>query len=374
MKKIRIGMIGTGLIARYHAQAIGANSDRCEIAAICDTDPEKMEAYAKDLELGEIARYTDYHRLLEHEGLDMVSVCTANDSHCEITMAAARAGIPVLCEKPLGLNAGEVRQMADACESAGVINMTGFTYRRIPALEQIKALIDRGELGRIYHYKGRFYADRMAAPDHPLEWRHLEERAGSGVLGDLASHILDMALYLLEGQSKKIRDVYADASIIYPVRKDPRTGEEVTVTSDDVCNIIAHFEDGTEVILENSRYSPFEMEIHISGLKGSVKYNLSRYDEFELMLYDSPADYFKTFRTVPVAAPREKGKPAPADRMARQYRYMAECIREGRTAHPTIRETIYIQELLDVMKKSYKEQRKINLEAAEPETEGTRCM
>lgn len=361
MKKIRIGMIGTGLIAHYHAQAIKTNAAQCEIAAICDIDPAKMQAYAEDMELGDVAQYTDYHELLEHEGLDMVSICTANDSHCEITLAAARKGIPVLCEKPLGLDAGQVRQMADACEKAGIINMTGFTYRRIPALEQIKAIIDKGELGRIYHYKGRFYADRMAAPDHPLEWRHLEERAGSGVLGDLASHILDMALYLLDGQTKKVCDVYADARIVYPVRKDPVTGENVTVTSDDVCNIIAHFEDGTEMILENSRYSPFEMEIHVSGLKGSVKYSLSRYDEFELMLYDSPADYFKTFRTVKVAAPRVKGKPMPTDRMARQYLYMAECIRENRQAHPSIGETIYIQELLDEMKRSYKEQRKINL-------------
>ena len=357
-----IGMIVTGFIGRFLALAVNICGLPCRITAICDIDEGKMEQYAADMELGDVQKYTDYRQLIDQSGADMVSVCTSNDAHKEITVYAANKGIPVLCEKPLGLNAGEVRTMAKACEEAGIINMTGFTYRRIPAMDMIKKLIDDQILGRVYHYKGRFYADRLAPAGAPAEWRHFEEIAGSGVLGDLASHTLDMALYLLGGQCSKIKDVYADASIFVPHRKDGKTGEMKTVTADETCNIIAHFEDGTEMVLENSRYAPFEVEIHISGEKGAIKYNLSRYDEFELMLYESVADYFKTYRTIKVRVPEENGRPVPTDRMARQYRYMAECLKNRQEAHPTIRETVYIQELLDAMKASYKSEKKIYLE------------
>lgn len=358
---VKIGIIGTGLIARYHAEAIKMCAPECGVFAICDVDEEKMKKYAEDMELLDAAQYTDYRALIDAKKVDMVSICTSNDKHQEIAVYAAERGVNLLCEKPLGLNADEVRKMAEACECHGVMSMTGFTYRHIPAMAMIKKLIDDGALGRIYHYRGRFYADRMAPVSHPIEWRHLEEKAGSGVLGDLASHTLDMALYLLGGQCHKIKDIYADASILVPFRKDLRTGEMVKVTSDDVCNVIAHFEDGTEIVLENSRYSPFEMEIHISGEKGSVKYNLSDYDEFKLMLYSSPADYFKTFKTVKVPEERKNNRLVPTDRMARQYAYLADCMKQGKAVHPTIGETIYIQELLDAMKVSYKKKEKLYL-------------
>lgn len=358
---VKIGIIGTGLIARYHAEAIKNCMADCRIWAICDIDEKKMKKYAEDMELGNVQQYTSYKELIDSSGADMVSVCTSNDTHKEIAVYAAEKGMNLLCEKPLGLNSAEVEMMAAACEKNNVVNMTGFTYRRIPAMAMIKKMIDDGSLGRIYHYRGRFYADRMAPVDHPLEWRHLEEKAGSGVLGDLASHTLDMALYLLNHQCTEIKDVFADASIFVPYRKDETSGKMTKVTSDDVCNVIAHFEDGTEVILENSRYSPFEMEIHISGERGSIKYNLSNYDEFQLMLYESPADYFKTFKTVKVPPEKRNNKLMSSDRMARQYAYMTECVENHKMAQPTIGETIYIQKLLDAMKESYKKRETIYL-------------
>lgn len=360
MKKVRIGIIGTGLIARAHANAIQTCFRDCEITALCDLIPEKMEQYAADFKLS-AKMFTDYRDLIDSGLVDMVSVTTSNDFHKEITIYAAGKKLPVLCEKPLGLDAREVEEMAQACEENGILNLTGFTYRRIPAMIKIKEMIDQGVLGRIYHYKGRFYADRLANPDHPLEWRHLEEKAGSSVLGDLASHTLDMALYLLSSQCKTIKSVYANSEIFVPYRKDPVTGEQVKVTCDDSCNILAKFEDGTDVCLENSRYSPFEMEIHISGEKGSIKYNLSKHDEFELMLYDSPADYFKTFQTVAVKTPGTPIHPEANDRMARQYTYFIDCLNQQEAAHPTIRETVYIQQLLDAMKKSYQTEQLIKL-------------
>ncbi len=361
MNCVRIGIIGTGLIARYHADAIkGCGKDGC-VTALCDLEEAKMKAFATDMEYPDAKQFKDYQELITSGLVDMVAVCTSNNAHKEITIFAAEHGIHILCEKPLGLNAAEVKMMAKACEEASVINLTGFTYRRIPAMDVIKKMIEIGELGHIYHYKGRFYADRLASPLHPLEWRHLEEYAGSGVLGDLASHTLDMALYLLSSQCRRVVDVYGDASIIYPYRRDSKTGEEVKVTTEEVCNVIAHFDNGCEMLLENSRYSPFEMEIHISGEKGAVKYNLSRYGEFQLMLYDSPADYFRTYRTIPVETPIRDGRTQPADRMTRQYIYFVDCIGRNEAAHPAIGETCYIQELLDEMKRSFQEKKRLTL-------------
>lgn len=358
---VRIGIVGTGLIARYHAQAIMECGADCRIAAICDVNEKKMDEYAEFFELNSVKKYTNYKDLVDDGETDLISVCTSNDMHKKISLYVAEKGIHLLCEKPLGLDADEVTEMAAACDKNKIINMTGFTYRRIPALAKIKQMVDAGELGRIYHYKGRFYADRLANPQHEFEWRHSEEKAGSGVLGDLASHTLDMALYLLNGQCCEIKDVYADSSIVIPARKDAVTGEMLQVTADEICNVIAHFEDGCEVVLENSRYAPFEMEIHISGEKGAIKYKLSNYDEFQLMLYQSPADYFKTYKTVKVDVPQNGSKKEPADRMARQYRYLVECVEKNEPAHPTIGETVYIQELLDIMKKSYKQGAKLYL-------------
>ncbi len=360
MSTVRIGMIGTGNIALYHGAGIKKSMADCAITALCDIDQEKMQKYNAAFKL-DAKMFTDYKELIDSGLVDMVTIATDNATHKEITIYAAKKGLPVLCEKPLGLDAAEVKEMAQACEDAGILNLTGFTYRRIPAMIKIKELMQKGTLGRVYHYKARFYADRMAAVDSPLEWRHLEEKAGSGVLGDLSSHTLDMALYLLEDQAKEIKSVYSNAGIMVPQRKDPKTGEMVTVTTDDYCNIFATFEDGTDVVMENSRHAPFDMEIHISGEKGAVKYNLNRHDEFELMLYDSPADFFKKYKTVPVATPGTPIAPEPNDRMERQYKYFVECIQKKEEAHPTIRETVYIQEVLDAMKKSYKEKKPLEL-------------
>ena len=358
---LRVGIIGTGLIAHSHAQGVKDNSASAKITAVCDINPKQIEKFLADTGLTDVKTYTDYREMIESEDLDLVSICTSNCTHKEIAVFAAEHKKNILCEKPVGLDSAEVSEIAEACRKNQVINLTGFTYRRIPAVAEIKKIIDQGLLGRIYHYRGRFYADRMAAPDHEIEWRHKENEAGSGTLGDLGSHLLDMGLYLLSGQCHKVTDVYADARIYIPERKNLDTGEMEKVTSDDCCDIIAHFEDGTEMNLETTRYAPFEVEFHITGEKGAIRYNLLKYDEFELMLYSSPANYFHTYRTVTVDSPVICGKKISTDRMSRQYAYLLNCIKNGEKAHPDIGETVYIQQLLDAMKQSYKEERKIFL-------------
>lgn len=352
IKKPRIGIIGTGLIAVSHANGVKTCGLDCEITALCDNEPGKAAGFARLLGIPGARLFEDYRELIDSGLCDLVSICTPNDMHRPVFLHAAEKGLAILCEKPIGLNEAEVAEMAEAAEAHGAVNLSGFTYRRIPAVLQMKKLIDDGTLGKINHFRGRMYADRMAAPDHPLEWRHLEERAGSGVLGDLASHALDMGMFLLEESCGHIRRVYGDMSILVPERRDPKTGEMVRVTCDDVCNVIAKFDSGCDVVLETSRHFPFDFEIVVSGEKGMVRYTLNDYSELTLMLYESPADYFKEKRVVPVKTPGTPLAPEPADRMARQYRYLVGRLQAGEAAHPTVRETMEIAHLLDVIKAS----------------------
>ena len=352
IKKPKIGIIGTGLIAVSHAQGAMNCGRDCEITALCDIVPGKVARFAEALKISGAALFENYKELIDSGLCDMVSICTSNDMHKPIFLYAAQKGLAILCEKPIGLNGAEVEEMAAAAEKHGIVNLSGFTYRRIPAVLEMKKLIDNGTLGEIRHFRGRMYADRMAAVDHPLEWRHLEEKAGSGVLGDLASHALDMGMFLLGEQCGHIRKVFGEMSIRVPERKDPATGRMVKVTCDDVCNIIGKFDSGCDVVVETSRHFPFDFEVLISGEKGLVRFSLTDYDNLGLMLYDSPADYFKQQRTVPVKTPGTALAPEPKDRMARQYRYIVGCLTQGEAAHPTIRETTEIAHLMDVIKAS----------------------
>lgn len=352
MKKPRIGIIGTGLIAVSHAQGIMACGQDCEITALCDNEPGKAGQFAAVLKIPGAKLFEDYKELVDSGLCDMVSICTPNHMHKPIFLYAAQKGMAILCEKPIGLNKAEVEEMAKAAEQYGIVNLSGFTYRRIPAVLEMKKLIDKGMLGQIRHFRGRMYADRMAAVEHPLEWRHLEEKAGSGVLGDLASHALDMGMFLLGEQCGHIRKVFGEMSIRVPERKDPKTGQMVKVTCDDVCNIIGKFDSGCDVVIETSRHFPFDFEVVISGEKGVVRYSLTDYNNLTLMLYDSPADYFKQYRVIPVKTPGTPLAPEPGDRMARQYRYLIGCLAGGEEAHPTVGETREIAHLLDVIKLS----------------------
>lgn len=357
----RIGIIGTGLIAVSHAQGILSCGKKCRVTALCDIESGKAAEFAARLGLENVELFEDYNQLIQSGLCDMISICTPNNVHRPVFLAAAQQGLAVLCEKPIGLNYSEVEEMAATAESCNIPNLSGFTYRHIPAVLEMKKLIDDGVLGKINHFRGRMYADRMAAPDHPLEWRHLEEKAGSGVLGDLASHVLDMGMFLLEQPCGHIHKLFGEMSIIVPQRKEPKTDVMVDVTCDDVCNIMAKFDSGCDIVIETSRHFPFDLEIVISGEKGMVCFNLGDYDNIRLMLYDSPADYFKTTRIVPVKKPGTPLAPEPTDRMARQYRYLIGCLQAGTEPHPTIRETLEIANLLDIIKESAQKEQVMNI-------------
>jgi predicted dehydrogenase len=139
---------------------------------------------------------TDWRRMIDDPTIDIVDICTPNDSHCEIALAAALAGKAILCEKPLARNVAEAERMWRAVKKARVVSMICHNYRRIPAIALAKQMIERGELGKIYHFRARYAQDWLVDPKFPLVWRLQSDKAGSGALGDIGSHIVDLARYL----------------------------------------------------------------------------------------------------------------------------------------------------------------------------------
>jgi len=198
-KKLKIGIVGTGMISRAHIKGYGETPD-VEVAAVCDIRAERAQATAESLG---VAAYTDYRRMFSEAGLDAVSVCTPPSTHAAITVAAAEAGLHVLCEKPMSMNATQARQMVDACRKAGVrlgITSGARVGRTGPVLQTAREIVQSGRLGRVYYarhtglrVRGRPGVDLYQ--DAP--WFLDSNQAGGGALFDMGCYDLDMMLFLL---------------------------------------------------------------------------------------------------------------------------------------------------------------------------------
>jgi len=194
MAVVRIGVIGGGFGAQ-HLQGYGATKD-ADVVAFCQRSSDKAEATAQ--EYGVPYVYTDYRRLLAHEGLDAVSIVAPPHLHSEMVLEAFRQGLHVLCEKPLALNSTEAQVMLKAAATAGRVHMTAFNTRHIPALAYMKELMDDGYVGsRVYHVESRWFSESRATPGQTHYWRHRRELAGFGVLGDIGVHVVDRLRWLI---------------------------------------------------------------------------------------------------------------------------------------------------------------------------------
>jgi predicted dehydrogenase len=213
--------------------------------------------------------------------IDLVDITTPNDSHCEIALAAAAAGKAILCEKPLACDLREAERMAAAVRKARVPNMVCHNYRRVPALALAKEMIAGGELGeRLFHFRARYAQDWIADPDFPLVWRLRSERAGSGSLGDLASHLVDLARYLVG----EFREVSALQDTFVKKRPLPGRRGRGRVTVDDAVSVIGRFRNGALATLEATRFAPGRkngLTIEINGSGGSLLFDLEKMNRLQ---------------------------------------------------------------------------------------------
>lgn len=307
MAPINVAMIGYAFMGRAHSNAyrqVGPYfSPRRppQMKVICGrTAPEVEKARAA---LGWDEGATDWRDVIKRKDIDLVDVCTPGDSHAEIAIAAARAGKHVLCEKPLANSLKDAERMLAAVEKAGVSHMICHNYRRIPAVMLAKQLISEGALGEIRHYRGTYLQDWMSDPAAPFNWRLDRTKAGSGALGDIASHSIDLARFLVG----EITEVAADLKTFVKRRPSSATkaapSKEVTV--DDAALALVHFKNGAVGTIEATRmangrknYNRFE----INGRLGSVAFNLERMNELEVY-FDNDPPHVRGFRTIMVTEP-----------------------------------------------------------------------
>lgn len=247
--------------------------------------------------------YTDWRQLIENPNIHVFDNGGPNDAHAEPCIAAAQAGKHVFCEKPLARTAEEAKTMLDAVEKAGVKHMVAFNYRFVPAIAQAKKLIASGALGRIFHFRAIYLQEWIIDPNFPKIWRLDKAQAGSGALGDLGSHVVDLARYLI-GEPARVMGMARTF-----IKERPLTdgsGAMGVVDVDDAFVSLVEFENGTLGTIEASRFCQGRKNhqmIEINGEKGSIKFNLERMNELEVFWAGEQPKETQGFHTVLVSEP-----------------------------------------------------------------------
>lgn len=290
-KPLNIGMIGYGFMGRAHSNAylqVDHFFDlpyRPVLKAACARQQEPLKVFAD--RWGYESTETDWRKLIERKDIDVIDICTPNNLHAEIAIAAAQKGKMILCEKPLAMNTAEGRHMAEAVEKAGVANMVWYNYRRVPAVTLAKHLIDEGKLGKIFHYRAKFLQDWTISPELPQGgtglWRLDVQAAGSGVSGDLLAHCIDTAIWL----NGDIATINAMTETFIKERQHNLTGKVEKVGIDDACAFLARFQNGSLATFESTRYARGHKALYtfeINGEHASIAWDL--HDLHRLQYFD----------------------------------------------------------------------------------------
>ncbi|MFE3036616.1 Gfo/Idh/MocA family protein [Streptomyces canus] len=301
-----VGMVGYAFMGAAHSQGwrtAGHVFDlplRPVMAAIAGRDAHGVRAAAD--RHGWAAAETDWRALIARDDVELVDICTPGDSHAEIAIAALEAGKHVLCEKPLANSVAEAEAMvaaAEAARSRGQLAMVGFNYRRVPALTFARDLIAEGRLGTLRHVRVSYLQDWLVDPDFPLTWRLQREHAGSGALGDLGAHIVDLAQYLagemLVGVSAQMETFVKErprldgASSGLTASAGTRRGP---VTVDDAAVFTGRLASGALATFEATRMASGRknaLRLEINGESGSLAFDLERLNELSFHDHREPA-------------------------------------------------------------------------------------
>ncbi|MEN8654616.1 Gfo/Idh/MocA family oxidoreductase [Streptomyces sp. 21So2-11] len=302
-----VGMVGYSFMGAAHSQGwrtAGRVFDlpvQPVMAAVCGRDPQAVRAAAD--RHGWAAAETDWRDLIARDDVQIVDICTPGDSHAEIAIAALEAGKHVLCEKPLANSVAEAEAMAAAAERArarGQVAMVGFNYRRVPAIAYARRMIEEGRLGALRHVRVTYLQDWLVDPDFPLTWRLEREHAGSGALGDLGAHIVDLAQYLageplagVSGMTEtfvRSRPLLAEASA--GLSGSGRAAERGEVTVDDAALFTGRLASGALASFEATRTAAGRknaLSLELNGERGSLAFNLERLNELSFHDHTEPA-------------------------------------------------------------------------------------
>lgn len=284
--EVGVGMLGYAFMGKAHSHAMLTIPHMMypppaipKLVAIAGRNEEAVKEAAK--RYGYQSYYTDWREMIKDDRVQLFDNGGPNDAHAEPSIAAAKAGKHVLCEKPLGRTADESKRMRDEVMATGVKNMVAFNYRFVPAIRQIRKLVESGALGQIYHFRA-VYLQEWIMPHYgtPMIWRLKKDQAGSGALGDLGAHIIDLARYLVG----EIGSVSAMTKTFIKQRPDGQGGMG-TVDVDDAFASVVEFENGALGTLEATRFAGGRkngQRLEINAEKGSIVFNLERMNELEV--------------------------------------------------------------------------------------------
>jgi len=353
-KKVRVAVIGAGAVSDYHHVPALKLDPRAELVAVCDAAPALLEKRKADW--GVTRTTTDPEEICSADDIDAVIIATPNFTHKPLALAAAKGGKHVMCEKPLGLNAGEVRSMYEACRDAGVVHMTAFTYRFAPSMRYLKHLLRTGALGEPRHFRSQRFLDW---PETSWGWRQYQDKAGAGDLYDMTIHRIDFAIDLLG----PIKTVCGAVARFAPRTSAPDGSPCAPSNVDDWSGLIGEFESGATGVWEGTTLAKgyarngFGHEwAEVNGSEGSAVYRL--HEPNTILLGKTGSDL------APVVVPDEFLKPAGSPRdpklgePATVFRYdlaweFVSAIVERRQAVPSFYDGLNAQIVADAVLESH---------------------
>ncbi|MGW4977076.1 Gfo/Idh/MocA family protein [Streptomyces mirabilis] len=377
-----VGMVGYAFMGAAHSQGwrtVGRVFDLPRtpvLTAVCGRDASAVRAMAE--RHGWAAAETDWRALIARDDVDLVDICTPGDSHAEIALAALAAGKHVLCEKPLANTVEEAEAMTEAAEAAfarGQMSMVGFNYRRLPATSLARRMVAEGRLGALRHVRVTYLQDWLVDPEFPLTWRLRKELAGSGALGDLGAHIVDLAQYLagepvvgvsaLTETFVRERPLPAGASsgLTAVSETSPRAGGVGTVTVDDAALFTGRFASGALASFEASRFATGRknsLRIELNGERGSLAFDLERLNELSYHDHTEPGTH-AGFRRILVTEPDHPYLEAwwpPGHGLGyehtftHQARDLVRAIAAGRRPEPSFADGLRVQRVLAAVEES----------------------
>jgi len=316
MKELKVGMLGYAFMGRAHSNAYNQMPKffypppaQPVKEIVCGRTESKVKEFSKQFGWNNVE--TDWKQMIKSDKIDVFDNCGPNFMHLEPNIQAAEEGIDIICEKPLARDLEEGRKIAKAIRKSGVKSLCAYNYRRVPAIQLAKRLIEEGYIGDIYHWRAVYLQDWIIDPDFPLVWRLQKDKAGSGPHGDLNAHIVDLSQYLLgdidtvigmEETFIKERPLPSGEGVGLGDHTSDEERKMGEVTVDDAVLFLAKFKNGALGSFEATRfangrrnYNHFE----INGSKGSIIFNLERMNELEFYSSEDPS-FAQGFRTINV--------------------------------------------------------------------------
>ena len=383
-KKINIAMLGTGFMGKAHSNGWLKVAKFFDVPyepvfkIACGLIKEEVDAFAT--RWGYEFSTLDWKEAVSRDDVDIVCIVTTTNMHKEMVVEAAKHGKAIFCEKPVALSYGEASEMTDAVKSAGVLNYLNHNYRRVPAVAYAKKLIEEGEIGTLYHYRGAYLQDWIMNPDFPLTWHLQKETASAGPLWDLGSHSVDLAQYLVgdiaavTAISKTFiteRPLPGAGAAAFTAGKSESSGKG-KVTVEDASFMVTEFANGVLGSFDNSRFAGGRKNMHsfeIYGSKGSLTFNFERMNELQYFSRnDDPNNQgFRNIMVTESTHPYAGAWWAPGHIIGYEHPFvhaMADflfALKDNKTVEPNMEDGKKIMQVLEAAKKSNTENRKVDV-------------